>query len=514
MPRRSRSSPPRSPSADDGERVARLVGGLFGWADPSAPEDAAWGVRRMLEHLARERPVVVVLDDIHWAEPLLLDLIGYLADWTRDAELLLVCVARPELLEVRPDWGGGTLNATSILLEPLGGDEAGTLLDNLLGDAHLPGAARQRILAAAEGNPLFVEEMIGMLVDDGLLRFEDGAWRSVDDLADLTVPPTIQLLLAARLDRLDAEERAVIERGSVEGKVFHTGAVVSLSPERSRTNVRPRLLALARKELIRPDRAEFAGEDAYRFRHLLIRDAAYQAMPKEQRADLHEAYARWLTHVAGDRADEYQEILAHHLEQAYRYRNELGPEDDRTRRLADEAAAALHRSAEHALDRSDFPGAIRLLERTIELAHGEPLARALVDLGELFELTRDHSRTSEVLDRFLGSEAADSMPALRIRANVFVLVARGMMTTTIGIGEGLRRASELLADAEAMGDADAIRAAVLCCSWMAFYEGRCAEARSDRLTPPPRSPTHEPDVPDPRHELLGHRRVFRLSARG
>ena len=145
------------------------------------------------------------------------------------------------------------MNATSILLEPLAGDEAGALLDNLLGDADLPGTARERILAAAEGNPLFVEEMIGMLIDDGLLRFEGGAWRAVDDLADLTVPPTIQLLLAARLDRLDAEERAVIERGAVEGKVFHTGAVTSLVSEGLRGQVRPRLLALARKELIRPD---------------------------------------------------------------------------------------------------------------------------------------------------------------------------------------------------------------------------------------------------------------------
>ena len=134
------------------------------------------------------------------------------------------------------------------------------------------------------------------------------------------MPPTIQLLLAARLDRLEAEERAVIERAAVEGKVFHTGAVASLAPEGLRAQVRPRLLALARKELIRPDRAEFAGEDAFRFRHMLIRDAAYQAMPKEQRAELHELFARWLTRTVGDRLVEYQEILGHHLEQAYRFR--------------------------------------------------------------------------------------------------------------------------------------------------------------------------------------------------
>ncbi|MEX1278078.1 MAG: adenylate/guanylate cyclase domain-containing protein, partial [Chloroflexota bacterium] len=303
--------------AEDGDRIAHLAGGLLGWADPSSTEDGSYAVRKAFEHLARERPLIVVFDDIHWAEPLLLDLIEHLADWIRDAELLIVCVARPELLEIRPGWGGGKMNATVILLEPLAGDDAGALLDNILGEAALPPIARDRLLAAAEGNPLFVEEMIGMLVDDGLLRLTDGAWRAVSDLADLTVPPTIQLLLAARLDRLESEERAVMERGAVEGKVFHIGAVTSLSPEAVRSQVRPRLLALARKELIRPDRAEFAGQDAFRFRHLLIRDAAYQAMPKEQRAELHEGFARWLTEAVGDRMMEYQEILGYHLEQAY-----------------------------------------------------------------------------------------------------------------------------------------------------------------------------------------------------
>jgi class 3 adenylate cyclase/tetratricopeptide (TPR) repeat protein len=471
--------------AEDGDRIARLVGGLFGWSDPAGPDDAAWGVRKLFEHLAKDRPLVVLFDDIHWAEPLLLDLIEHLADWTRDAELLLVCVARPELLEIRPGWGGGKMNATSILLEPLAGDEAGALLDNLLGDADLPGTARERILAAAEGNPLFVEEMIGMLIDDGLLRFEDGAWRAVDDLADLTVPPTIQLLLAARLDRLDAEERAVIERGAVEGKVFHTGAVTSLVSEGLRGQVRPRLLALARKELIRPDRAEFAGEDAFRFRHLLIRDAAYQAMPKEQRAELHEGFARWLTDVAGDQVGEYQEILGHHLEQAYRYRSELGPADDRTRALARDAARALHLSAERAMVRGDLDGATHLLERTIDLADGLDRARAIVDLGESLETRGEFIRVIEVLGGFLGSPEASEAPALRIRADVFTQVALSQMEPEHGIVEGHERSANLLAEAEALDDDDAITAALLALSSFAFWRGRCAEALaiSERLLP-------------------------------
>ena len=188
-------------------------------------------MRKLFEHLARERPLVVVFDDIHWAEPSFLDLVEHLADWTRDAPVLLVCVARPELLDDRPTWGGGKVNATSILLEPLDAETASRLVDNLLGSAELPPTARDRILEAAEGNPLFVEEMLGMLIDDGLLRLDGGTWRAVEDLAHVTVPPTIQLLIAARIDRLDGEERAVMERGPSRASTS-TPAPSSRSPPR------------------------------------------------------------------------------------------------------------------------------------------------------------------------------------------------------------------------------------------------------------------------------------------
>ena len=259
------------------------------------------------------------------------------------------------------------MNATSILLEPLPGDEASLLVDNLLGEADIPQAARDRILEAAEGNPLFVEEMLAMLIDDGLLRFEEGSWRSVEDLANVTVPPTIHLLLAARLDRLDAEERAVIERGAVEGKVFHAGAVATLSPESVRPNVRSRLLALARKELIRPDRAEFAGEDAFRFRHLLIRDAAYQAMPKEQRADLHERFADWL---ARGRAPSGSPSTRRSSATTSNRRTGTGrssaPRTSRARELAARAAEHLYASAVRADERGDLNAARAFLERSVD----------------------------------------------------------------------------------------------------------------------------------------------------
>ncbi len=463
--------------AEERERIVPLVAGLVSWDDAVATEEAFWGVRKLLEHLARDGPVVVVFDDIHWAEPTFLDLIEHLADWTRDAALLLVCVARPELLEVRTGWGGGKMNASSILLEPLDGEAASQLVDNLLGRAEIPAEARTRILDAAEGNPLFVEEMLGMLIDDGLLRLEGNTWRAVEDLAQITVPPTIQLLLAARLDRLDAEERAVIERGSVEGKVFHTGAVATLSPETLRPHVPSRLLALARKELIRPDRAEFAGEDAFRFRHLLIRDAAYQAMPKEQRADLHERFAEWLEHAAGERAAEYEEILAHHLEQAYRYRAELGTIDDRTRSLGREAAAHLFRSADRASDRGDFAGARLMLTRAVEISEGSQRARALIELAIALGELQDFPAAAQAAEEAISVAQASGDRAYVLRATVVRTEARGQFDPTHTLARSSQEVAEALEELRAIGDDDGIVLALLSASRMAFYTGRCDRAR-------------------------------------
>ncbi len=463
--------------SEDGDRIVSLVAGLLSWSEPVAADEAYWGVRKLLEHLAGERPLVVVFDDIHWAEPAFLELIEHLANWTRDAPLLLLCVARPELLELRRDWAGGKLNATTILLEPLPSDEVSRLVDNLLGRADIPEVARTRILEAAEGNPLFVEEMLGMLIDDGLLRFEDGGWRAVEDLANITVPPTIHLLLAARLDRLDAEERAVIERGAVEGKVFHAGAVTTLAPEAMRPSVRPRLLALARKELIRPDRAEFVGEDAFRFRHLLIRDAAYQAMPKEQRADLHQRFAAWLERAAGGRVAEYEEILAYHLEQAYRYRIELGPPDERTRSLARDAAARLLSSAERADERGDFATARLLLGRCVDISGGGERSHALTTLAEVLAELNDFPGALDTAAMAVADaeEAGDRSEALR--AELVRIEALGHVDPTYTIGRSLNDAESVLRQLEAIGDEEGVARALLAVAEIAFWQGRCAECR-------------------------------------
>ena len=461
--------------AGEAERAAGLVAGLFGWADPGATEDAFWAVRKVLEHFAREHPVVLVFDDIHWGEPTFLDLIEHLADWTREAAVMLLCIARPELLEVRPGWGGGKMNSTSILLEPLPTDEASQLVDNLLGRADIPPAARDRILEAAEGNPLFVEEMLAMLIDDGLLRLEDGAWRAVEDLADVTVPPTIHLLLAARLDRLDAEERGVIERGAVEGKVFHSGAVTILSPQTVRPHVRSRLLALARKELIRPDRPEFAGEDAFRFRHLLIRDAAYQAMPKEQRAELHEAFAGWLGEVARDRMGEYEEILAHHLEQAYRYREELGAVDDRARELADRAAEHMYTSAVRADERGDVATARSLLARLLGLADGRLRARSLLLLSDVLAEVGEYPLSYETAARAVEAASAVGDRGTALRAEMIRVTTRGSVDPDHTLADDREHAEALLAQAEEVGDPELRDAAVLTLAVLSFFQGKTAE---------------------------------------
>jgi class 3 adenylate cyclase/tetratricopeptide (TPR) repeat protein len=463
--------------AEDADRIVSLVGGLLAWDEPVAAEDAYWGARKLLEHVARDRPLVVVFDDIHWAEPAFLDLIEHLADWTRDAPLLLLCIARPELLEVRPEWGGGKMNATTILLESLPSDEASVLVDNLLGRADIPTAARTRILEAAEGNPLFVEEMLGMLIDDGLLRFEAGEWRAVEDLEQVTVPPTIQLLLAARLDRLDAEERAVIERGAVEGKVFHAGAVATLAPESLRGKVRPRLLTLARKELIRPDRAEFAGEDAFRFRHLLIRDAAYQAMPKEQRADLHRRFAEWLEHAAGERLPEYEEILAYHLEQAYRYRSELGPADDVTRELGRSAAMRLITSADRARERSDLGSARGLLTRATDLSEGSDIRpSALFELAyTLFEMN-DFQASAQTAEEAVAAARTSGDAVYAARSQLVLTEDMGQTDPTHTLTKTREDAAAGLAELQRLGDDAGIVQATLMLARHVFYEGRCQQS--------------------------------------
>jgi class 3 adenylate cyclase len=368
------------------ERVAELVG-LSG--EPGGGDESFWAARRLLEALARDRPLVVLLDDVNWAEQTFLELVEYVAEWVRGVPLLVICLARPDLLDARPAWAGGKLNASSVLLEPLDEDEASDLVAVRLGGLDVDEEIRRRVTEVAEGNPLFVEEMLAMLVGEGLVRREDGAWVAAGDLASASVPGTIQALLAARIDRLDPEERPVLERAAVEGKVFHRDALAALAPE---NNLEAALRSLVRKELIRPDRSSHPGEEAYRFRHILLRDAAYDSMPKETRAELHERFAAWLIGKVREGALEYEEIVAYHLERAFRLREELGRLDGDSRGLAAAAAERLASAGRRAAARDDSSAAEALLGRAVRLLpEGDarraeillPLARARIELGDL-----------------------------------------------------------------------------------------------------------------------------------
>ncbi len=336
----------------------------------ASAEEIAWAVRKLLETVAEERPLVCVFDDVHWGEETFLDLVEHIADLSRDAPILLLCMGRPELLDRRSGWGGGKLNATAVLLEPLSADQTDELIERLVLDETLDDALRGRIREAAEGNPLFVEEMVAML---------DGA-----DGGKVVVPPTIHALLAARLDQLDSADRGVLERGSVEGRIFHRGVVQVLGPDEE--HVMSRLTTLVRKELVRPDRTQIPGDDAFRFRHLLIRDAAYEGLPKATRAELHERFASWLEAYDGDLV-ERDEILGYHLEQAYRFRAELGPLDAAGRTLGERAGERLAVAGRRAHNRGDTSAAIAMLERAWSLLPPEPVDVYLgLDLADaLFE---------------------------------------------------------------------------------------------------------------------------------
>src|SRR6266540_5299366 len=384
----------------DGRSIVNTVLTGIGLAEgASRPEETNRGVRQLFEAMAREAPLVVVLDDLQWAEPTFLDLVEHVADLSRDAPILLLCLARPELLDARPAWSGGKLNATTLLLEPLSDDEADTLIANLLAGTALDDGTRRRISAAAEGNPLFVEQMLAMLTEDEATG------------GDVSVPPTIQALLAARLDRLEPAARGLLERASIVGKEFWEGAVVDLGADPAA------LPALVRKELIRPHRSLlFPADDAYRFRHQLVRDAAYDAMPKELRAELHERFAGWLQR----QLSEYDEIVGFHLEQAYRYRTEVGSLDDDARELAARAGGLLAAAGQRASERADIHATISLLTRARALLPEDDerrlgllcdLAYARYEAGEL--------ETAAVLlaEAVEAAEAAER-PSVQSRATI------------------------------------------------------------------------------------------------
>jgi class 3 adenylate cyclase/tetratricopeptide (TPR) repeat protein len=429
---------------------------------PVAPDEAFLAVRKVLESLARRRALVLVVDDLQWADPIFMDLLEHVADWSRDAPLLLLVTARPELLDGRPAWGANKSNATSVLLEPLDAGDSADLLRELVGPASLGEPAAQRILDVAEGNPLFVVEVVAMLIDDGALEDGDGG---LQEPTAISVPTTIQTLLSERLDRLSRSERGVIEAAAIEGKEFGRERVEALVGEAIGTQL---------DELVRKDLIEPFGAGTYRFRHQLIRDVAYDGMSKELRAHLHERFADWLE-ARPMSFPVVDELVGYHLERAVRLRHELGEAPASTEPLAARASGSLAAAGRRAAERDDQAAASALLARAVELVGSDDAARGalLPALGAaLFEAGRMDEAIA-VLDEAI---ARAPEPWLWARARVERGFVRLEVETSAGADRVRQVADEVLpvleraADDRGQGRAWSLRAQV---AWIA---GRVAQA--------------------------------------
>jgi predicted ATPase/class 3 adenylate cyclase len=402
----------------DASHVTVALERLLGLVSGGSPvEELAWATRRLLERLATDSPVVVVIEDVHWAEQALLDLVEHVVAIGR-GPLLLVAPSRPEISELRPDFLVGS-RTRHLVLEPLADDATSELIGRLLPGPGQIAALRGRIADAADGNPLYVEELVAMLVDGGTVRrVDDGSWIVERTVGHIAMPPTISALLTARLDQL-GPERTVAERGSVVGRVFEHRAVAHLSPDLPANALDERLTVLVGRDLVRPESASVTEELAYRFRHILIRDAAYESLPKVERARLHESLADWLEAVVGDRLAEVEEIVGYHLEQAIRYRRELGIVGDDAG-LADRAAGHLAAAATRAADRGDVRAAANLFERAAGLTppNDSRRDRLLLDLAIVTNSSGLTARAREILADVIrrGEKARDE--ATRLHAVV------------------------------------------------------------------------------------------------
>ncbi len=302
-------------------RLGPLVGAAGAAAGERDESFTAW--RRFVEGVAAQRPLVLVFEDLHWADDALLAFVEHLVDWSTDVALLVLCTARPELYERHPGWGGGKRNSNTISLFPLAPDDTARLIAALLHKAVLPAETQKALLEQAGGNPLYAEEFVRMLADRGVLT-EDGALRETD----IPVPESVQALIAARLDTLPPDRKALLHDAAVVGKVFWAGVIAAMG-DREPGAVRDGLHELARKELVRSARTSSVRDQAeYSFWHLLVRDVAYGQIPRAERAHKHVAAARWIESMAGERLIDHAELLAHHYEQALDLARATGSEEE------------------------------------------------------------------------------------------------------------------------------------------------------------------------------------------
>jgi class 3 adenylate cyclase/tetratricopeptide (TPR) repeat protein len=457
-----------------GEDVtARLASALGVSVEPFPVEELFWAVRRLLTHLAADRPVIFVIEDIHWAEPTMLALIEHLVQ-ACDAPVLLVCPTRPELLEETRDWSTGE-RATRVVLDPLGTDDSKSLIEGLLGEGTLDAAVLDHVVTASEGNPLFAEQLLRMLVDEQVVELDDGTWRFTQERSEIHVPPTIQALLASRLDTLQPSERSVIEPASVVGYVFPEDAVVALTPPDVSPRVGMELTTLAQKHLVR--RIEDGGDGAHRFHHIMIRDTAYDGILKRARADLHTRFVAWADLANRDRQVEFEEILGYHLEQAWTYLSELGPLDERGREIGEEGARRLASAGRRAFARGDVPAAAGLLGRAAALLPSDHRARLAVlpEYGEALLMTGRFEEASAVLEDAIGHGTV--APTAAARARLVRLLVRLRTGAADGWGEGAN--NEIASTIEVFGaerDEAGLAMGWRLHAWAAGTAGRFADA--------------------------------------
>jgi predicted ATPase/class 3 adenylate cyclase len=467
------------PGQPQAELIVEQVMGLIGVGEAGSSSDAFWAVRKLFEGMAQGRPLVFMIDDLHWATPTLLDLVEHLAGWTRWAPILLIGVGRPELMEARPGWGNGT-NETTVLLEPLDAGSVDQLLAHLLASSPVPTAVPRRIAAAAEGNPLFVEELVAMLAERGELDRNREGGPLEQEPAELAVPDTIEALMAARLDQLPGDERSVLGRGSVIGKQFGAGEVAYLSDASGPAAVRAPLMAMVRRDLLRPDPDAMlpmgSADEAFSFRHQLIRDGAYAGMSKAERARLHERYARWLEELPADRLRQLDELVGYHLEQTHLLWTALGGEPGQPD-TASRAASHLGAAGQRALERSDVAASANLFARAARLLPAgdprriailPPLAHALTELGRFDE-------AQAAVDEAIEATKDGVDPSARVMA----LVQRAALARLKGasLPERLTDIQQALAMAKTTGDLTQRVAVQTSLARLATDAGRLGEAR-------------------------------------
>ncbi len=409
--------------------VADRLAAAIGLSTAAFPlHETNWAARKFLERLAAKSPVLAFVDDIHWAETAFLDLIEHVLDTASSAPIVWMATARHDLLEGRPQWSERA-GASRLVLGPLSDNASAQVVENLLGSAGLPHDVVGKIVAAAEGNPLFIEQMLSMLLDADVLRQEGGQWVRGSGSSDITVPPTIRALLEARLDNLGREERVAVEPASVIGVEFAQHALESLAPEAIRPMMTQHLGALARKQFIDPATSRDA-ETIYRFHHHLVRDTVYNGLLKRTRATLHINFVRWADKINAerDRALEFQEILGYHLEQAHRYLAELGPLDEQGIAIGADAAGRLSNAAKRAFARGDMHAAGNLFQRAIALLGENDAVRLalLPEFGEVLLELGDFAQARTVLDQAQAAaeragnrRIAASAQLLRMRVRIF-----------------------------------------------------------------------------------------------